>query len=173
MNADEFVAEVLRIEEESVAAWHNQGLSEDVIDVLRMTFGIKRVNWRHELVNNPVWDIIYCFEKEMFCIGQVHFDNAVRDYGEFYGVGTCDVDIVGISKDSGEVAVYEYSHIDHVISRCASNENTFLDASLYFLGTLMCEPSDDERCRYAADLAAISGGDQYLDFWKMIAMCDS
>ena len=172
MTADDFAEHMARIAADSALRWRREGLAESSIDRLLFGYRLMRVRSVDILIPDPLLDLVYCFDTTALRIEHISIDDTLHDYGSFLRFGFFDADLLGISRHDGSIAVYDYAHPDRVLGTCASDRLQFVDAMLAYQRLDYSGLSNDERHRFAEEIAEMAGGSQHIAFWKIMLGCD-
>lgn len=108
-------------------------------------------------------------------IGMVRFPDVPSGEAGKLVVGLVEADPLVMLSHDGEIVVHELGTQEHLLWRVAINSEAFLKAFLVaasFLGKQAVGKIDFDDCEAAASVAAqcafTAGGDNYLDFYRML-----
>jgi len=133
-----------------------------------------------ERQDDPILDLITRYDLSSVEIGMVRFvDEAVQQDGSIY-IGEFEVDPILMDITSKEIYVVDRDAHNHIMSWCARNGDSFLDALIIAERRLSrCgidyALSNDQvaACEIASDCAKVAGGTKYLNFYKTLVACFS
>jgi hypothetical protein len=127
---------------------------------------------------DPVLDLLSRYDLGKVEIGMVTFTSEIGNDSEVWLLGKVEVDPLVEERRTGEVRVNEGSPRGRVLWRCARDGGRFLDALLpaaFFLGQCAYDSgvseNDSLRQGKARECALAAGGNDYLDFYRMLLGC--
>lgn len=175
MEAPEFVNLLKSIpSKEAINSYRSKGLDGDFIMEYLDSFNFKEYD-ESKVYGDPILDLVNNYDGSTVVIGMITFDIEPEEDDNYYVFGRFEADFLAINKSLKIVEVLEYGTNGHVIYQCARNSSSFLNAIIEAAGYMGKCVSDSnlrkdksilnlviERC---GDLA---GGDDYIDFYKMM-----
>jgi len=154
-----------------------KNLPEDFVDnFLQRYICIKRTSFkRPSFLDNTLLNLVSNFDCSKIEIGIISFLPEFVEKPSFYYVGNAEQDIIVLDKTFLSVNVVDAFYPDHIIWKCASNAENFLEALLVaadFFTSRVKDTSLLTNESYTLERASIcseiAGGDAYLKFYKML-----
>lgn len=154
-----------------------KGLPADFIDsFIRGYICLIRPNVKIEILST---DTLLMLLQQYDCskveIGLVSFGAEIVEEDDYYQIGMVEQDILSLNKILFSIEVLDYMEPSHVIWRCASNSNNFLEAMLVcaeFFTSRVLDSSligDEAYTLNKVNLCVEkAGGEEYIDFYKML-----
>jgi len=175
MEAREFVNLLKSIpSNEAINSYRSRGLDDDFIKEYLNSFNFQELD-KSKNYGDPILDLVNNYDGSTVAIGMITFDIELEEDNDYYIFGRFEADFLAINKNLKIVEMLEYGTNDYVIYQCARNSSSFLNAIIEAAGYMGKCASDSnlrkdknilslvvERC---GDLA---GGDDYIDFYKMM-----
>lgn len=118
-------------------------------------------------------NLIANFDLSKVEIGMIRLNNAIQVEGDFYILGTEEVDPLVMYKFNHEISLVDHTDQDHIICYCAENGDKFLDAIL--VAREFCEErarnpelelDEDIIKRKVDECAKLAGGEKYATFYE-------
>ncbi len=130
--------------------------------------------------DDAILDLITRYDLSSVEIGMVSFtDEPVQLDGSIY-IGEHEGDPILMYISSGEIYVADRDAQKHIMSWCAKDSDSFLDALIIAQRHLSRCGYDDAlsndqvaACEVASECANAAGGTKYLDFYKTLVACFS
>ena len=125
--------------------------------------------------DNILLNLISGYDCSKAEIGMIRFLPEVIEKPAFYQVGKLDVDVLVLDKISLGINVVDARKPRHIMWKCASNGEKFLEALLISAKFLVSKLNDMENepdpatiFRYVNQCSEVAGGDEYKKFYKLI-----
>jgi hypothetical protein len=174
MKAEDFALE-LRTNTPSVADYINNGYSEKLAIKTVNTFNIKKRKEKSNF-NDELLELVDSYTAKNLEIGIVKFYENIVERSNFLIVGNVEADWLIVDKLTGFIKVIEL-HSEISLWDCAANGSKFLDAMLKAKLYIMKSSLDDKLlrnefdCTVAEECGRSAGGDQFIEFYKMLLGC--
>jgi hypothetical protein len=174
MKAEDFALK-LKINSPSVVDYINNGYNEKLAIKTVNTFNIKKKKEKSNF-NDELLELVDCYTTKNFEVATVNFYENIVERSDFVIVGTVEADWLIVDKSTGFIKVIElYSEIS--LWDCAVNGGKFLDAILEAKLYIMKSSLGDKLlrnkfdCFVAEECGRFAGGDQFIEFYKMLLGC--
>lgn len=179
MNEIEFV-EQLRDVPFSHEVYSKIGLDKDYIIERISTYNpIEKKSNQNTCIDDPLVRLVTDYDVSSTEIGMVWFGSKVTETDNYFYVGKFEVDFLCVSRFSKEVVVLSFEDPLTIAYLCAQNSFLFLEAMIVaakFLEKCGIDESlyNDQKaiCSMAENCAELSGGEKYLDFYKVLLGCE-
>jgi len=177
MKAEEFVLKI-KSSAPQASDYSNKGLTEQFAKNAVNSFMIDRIK-NNSIFRDELLRLIDCFDISKLKIGIVKFYDKVEIKSSYYLIGEVEADWLVIEKMTGLVRIIElYSQNDLWLG--ALNGSRFLEAMLtakqFFLKRSFDDSLFDNQeitCFIAEQCAELAGGEQFIEFYKMLLGCFS
>jgi hypothetical protein len=128
------------------------------------------------LGSDPILNLVNTYDLSATDIGMVCFEYAISENEDYIVFAKFESEPVGISKIRKEIVMLSDETGLEGLS-CAMNSEKFLDSLIVageFLESLIINRAADSQeiiCAMAHNCADLSGGQKYLDFYKLMLGC--
>ncbi len=175
MKAQEFVQK-LKASAPSVSDYIKRGYSEKLAKaVVKSFYAVERK--KNTTYQDEVLKLVDCYDASDLIIGQVKFYNKIEEKPNYYIVGEVEADWLIVDKITGVIRVVEL-YSGESLWPCAANGSKFLEAILManmFFGEAALNDdlfnSQKATCAISEECCEVAGGEQFLEFYKMLLGC--
>lgn len=179
MTADDFIRQLAAAAPRSEQL-QRVGLSPGESEDFRLSYFSKpKPTFAGERQTDPLLDLLSRYDLGKVEIGMVTFASEIGADPDVWRVGKVEADPLVEDRRTSEVRVNEGNPRGQVLWRCARDGGRFLDALLpaaVFLGQCAYDSTVSENSGLhqakAQECALAAGGNDYLDFYRMLVGCE-
>jgi hypothetical protein len=154
--------------------FENLGLPKEYVQE-RLLMYILEKRFLNITFGDSLLDLVANYDLTNLRIGMVRFNDEVREDDNYYHIGNVEVDFLMKNKMSGIIEVLEFDQPSHVLWKCASNGDAFLDALLlcdsYLTNCIFDDAlfdNDEVRLAMISECAEKAGGIEYINFYHVL-----
>ena len=152
------------------------GVSEAKANEMIDSYNCVEANYSGSDFDDSLLSLLIRYNLSKVVIGLIEFKEGFVPYKKGYIIGNVEVDYLILDKNDGEIKVFEFDAPDHLLWRCASSSEKFLDALIvcasFLTATLFSDSlynDADAILQVSNDCARIAGNEEeYGDFYKML-----
>lgn len=174
MKVEDFILK-LKANTPSIVNYINNGYSEKLAIKAVSTYNVEKTKGESNY-NDELLKLVDCFSAKNLEIGIVKFYENIIEADDYFIVGEVEADWLVVDKLTGITRVIELHSAENLWD-CAANGSRFLDAvlevKLYITKSSLDENLLNQKitCLVAEECSTIAGGEQFLDFYKMLLGC--
>ncbi len=175
MTEIEFVKALKEIpSQKTIEVYKTMGLDDDFITEYLNNYKFKILG-RNKEYCDPIKNLVNNYDGSTVTLGMITFNIDPEEDEDYYFFGCFEVDYLVINKNLKTIEMLEYGEQDHVLCKCASSSSRFLEAIL--LAAQFAEKCGSDEVLYndkdanilvIEECASLAGGDEYIDFYKMM-----